>query len=294
MGGKWGAEYRPRHRVHGNRRSRSRGIGWEYVHVCIDDATRLAYVEVLEDETAVTAAAFLRRAVAHYRSYGINVERVMTDNGSCYRGVLHAIACRALGRRHLRTRPYRPRTNGKAERFIRTILGGWAYGAIYATPTSESERSQTRSCRRRRPCSHPRRRLAVVRPQAAFPLPVPLWLNDAARSRACADDAAVGVAGRNLRSKISWNLIGRSIRCRATRTPARGCPTSLRLSVACARPGPSVPSPPWQIVDRHRLGDREPPRIDGVRSLGIGSLLGHGRHRILMLLARYHRVLVIA
>jgi transposase InsO family protein len=122
---------RPGHRVNGDRRTRTRGIGWEYVHVCIDDATRLAYIEVLDDEKAVTAAAFLRRAVAHYRAYGIHVERVMTDNGSCYRGPAHALACRMLGLRHLRTRPYRPRTNGKAERFIRTMLGGWAYGAIY-------------------------------------------------------------------------------------------------------------------------------------------------------------------
>jgi transposase InsO family protein len=106
-------------------------VGWEYVHVCVDDATRLAYVEVLEDEKAVTAAAFLRRAVAHFAAYGIRVERVMTDNGSCYRGLLHQLACRTLGLKHVRTRPYRPRTNGKAERFIRTLLGGWAYGAIY-------------------------------------------------------------------------------------------------------------------------------------------------------------------
>jgi transposase InsO family protein len=106
-------------------------VGWEYVHVCVDDATRLAYVEVLEDEKAVTAVAFLRRAIAHFAAYGIQVERVMTDNGACYRGVVHQLACRTLGVRHLRTRPYRPRTNGKAERFIRTLLGGWAYGAIY-------------------------------------------------------------------------------------------------------------------------------------------------------------------
>jgi transposase InsO family protein len=106
-------------------------VGWEYVHVCVDDATRLAYVEVLEDEKALTAAAFLRRAVAHFAAYGVRVERVMTDNGSCYRGVVHQLACRTLGLKHLRTRPYRPRTNGKAERFIRTLLAGWAYGAIY-------------------------------------------------------------------------------------------------------------------------------------------------------------------
>ncbi|MBA3348756.1 MAG: IS481 family transposase [Actinobacteria bacterium] len=129
---------RPGHRVNGDRRTRSRGVGWEYVHVCVDDATRLAYVEVLEDEKAVTAVAFLRRAVAHFGDYGIRVERVMTDNGSCYRAVVHALACRALGLRHLRTRPYRPRTNGKAERFIRTMLGGWAYGAVYQTSAQRS------------------------------------------------------------------------------------------------------------------------------------------------------------
>jgi transposase InsO family protein len=106
-------------------------VGWEYVHVAIDDATRLAYVEVLSDEKAITAIAFLRRAVAHYASYGIAVEQLITDNGSAYRSTIHAIACRTLGIRHLRTRPYRPQTNGKAERFIRTMLGGWAYGAIY-------------------------------------------------------------------------------------------------------------------------------------------------------------------
>jgi transposase InsO family protein len=106
-------------------------IGWEYVHVCVDDATRLAYVEVLADERATSAVAFLKRAIAFYRDRGVRVERVMTDNGSGYRSALHALACRALGLKHLRTRPYRPRTNGKAERFIRTLLGGWAYGAIY-------------------------------------------------------------------------------------------------------------------------------------------------------------------
>ncbi|MGH3000634.1 MAG: IS481 family transposase [Gaiellaceae bacterium] len=128
------------HRVTGDRASqrdtrrhgRRLGVaGWEYVHVCVDDATRIAYVEVLDDEKAATAAGFLRRAVAHYRAHGISVERVLTDNGSAYRGVVHALACKTLGIKHLRTRPYRPRTNGKAERFIRTMLGGWAYGAIY-------------------------------------------------------------------------------------------------------------------------------------------------------------------
>jgi transposase InsO family protein len=105
--------------------------GWEYVHICIDDATRLAYVEVLADEKATTAIGFLRRAVKHFASYGIHVERLITDNGSAYVSTVHAIACRAMGIRHLRTRPYRPQTNGKAERFIRTMLAGWAYGAIY-------------------------------------------------------------------------------------------------------------------------------------------------------------------
>ena len=128
------------HRVHGNRAlqlsPRTAGkktVGWEYVHVCVDDATRLAYVEVLRDEKASSAVGFLHRAIAFYRRHGITVERVMTDNGPAYRSTIHAFACRALGLRHLRTQPYRPRTNGKAERFIRTLLGGWAYGAIYGS-----------------------------------------------------------------------------------------------------------------------------------------------------------------
>jgi transposase InsO family protein len=127
---------RPGHRVHGDRRKRTRGIGWEFVHVCVDDASRLAYAEVLPDERAATCVAFLRRAVSHFAALGIRVERVMTDNGNGYRSLVHALACRALGLRHLRTRPYRPRTNGKAERFIRTLLGGWGYGAIY--PSSQA------------------------------------------------------------------------------------------------------------------------------------------------------------
>jgi transposase InsO family protein len=133
----------PGHRVTGHRRQKSArttytpdgrrigNAGWEYVHVAIDDCTRLAYVEVLPDEKASTAIAFLRRAVAFYRRHGIHVERLITDNGAPYRSTIHALACRALGIRHLRTRPYRPQTNGKAERFIRTMLGGWAYGALY-------------------------------------------------------------------------------------------------------------------------------------------------------------------
>lgn len=108
-------------------------IGWDAVHVAIDDATRLAYVEVLPDEKAVTAVGFLRRAVKHFATYGITVEQVITDNGSPYVSTAHAVACRLLGLQHLRTRPYRPQTNGKAERFIRTMLAGWAYGAIYGS-----------------------------------------------------------------------------------------------------------------------------------------------------------------
>jgi transposase len=106
-------------------------VGWEYVHIAIDDCTRLAYAEVLTDEKATTVVAFLRRAVAFFERHGMTVQQLLTDNGSGYRSMIHALACRALGIRHLRTRAYRPQTNGKAERFIRTMLGGWAYGAIY-------------------------------------------------------------------------------------------------------------------------------------------------------------------
>ena len=114
-------------------------IGWEYVHIAVDDATRLAYAEVLPDEKALSAIGFLKRAIAFYASYGMTVQELITDNGAPYRSTVHAIACRTLGVRHLRTRPRRPQTNGKAERFIRTMLGGWAYGAIYA---SSAERAR--------------------------------------------------------------------------------------------------------------------------------------------------------
>ncbi len=125
------------HRALGRGRGRHKGKGkhgWEFVHVCVDDATRLAYVEVLGvlgDEKASTPIGFLRRSIAFLERHGVEVERVLTDNGSAYRSAAHALACRALGVKHIRTRPYRPQTNGKAERFIRTMLGGWAYGAIY-------------------------------------------------------------------------------------------------------------------------------------------------------------------
>lgn len=108
-------------------------VGWECVHIAIDDCTRLAYAEVLPDEKAVTAVAFLKRATAFYARHGITVQRLITDNGSPYISAVHALACRTLGIRHLRTRPRRPQTNGKAERFIRTLTEGWAYGAIYRT-----------------------------------------------------------------------------------------------------------------------------------------------------------------
>jgi transposase InsO family protein len=119
------------HRVTGKRTHQAKGAGWEFVHVCVDDATRLAFVEVLGNEKGATAAGFLERAVAWFASMGIVVERVMSDNGACYRSRVHADTCRELGIRHLRTRPYRPRTNGKAERFIQTLTNRWAYGAIY-------------------------------------------------------------------------------------------------------------------------------------------------------------------
>jgi transposase InsO family protein len=133
----------PGHAVTGNRRQGGRrttytkdgrrigDAGWEFVHIAIDDCTRLAYAEVLPNERATTAIAFLRRAIEFFERHGMSVEQLITDNGAPYRSTVHAIACRALGIRHLRTRPYRPQTNGKAERFIRTLIGGWVYGAIY-------------------------------------------------------------------------------------------------------------------------------------------------------------------
>jgi len=125
-----------RRATHSPRRTDADGVrryqvGYECVHICVDDYSRLAYAEVLPDERQETAIGFLQRAVAFYRRHGIRVERLLTDNGSAYLSAAHAHACRRLGIRHLRTRPYRPQTNGKAERFIRTLVAGWAYGAIY-------------------------------------------------------------------------------------------------------------------------------------------------------------------
>ena len=133
-----------RHQAHPDRRRldaarvERKMIGWEYVHVCVDDYSRLAYAEVLHDERAATAIGFLHRAIRFYARHGITVERVLTDNGSAYVSARHALACKALGIRHSRTRPYRPQTNGKAERFIRTLLQGWAYGAIYRSSTERT------------------------------------------------------------------------------------------------------------------------------------------------------------
>jgi len=119
------------HRITGDRRNNSRGIGWEFVHVCIDDASRLAFSQILPDERKESAVAFLRAAIAYYASLGIAVSRVMTDNGSCYRSKAFRKACNDLGLRHIRTRPYTPKTNGKAERFIQTALREWAYAIAY-------------------------------------------------------------------------------------------------------------------------------------------------------------------
>ena len=177
----------PGHRVTGNRRVRAdrvwvrdkrgqrrRGTaGWEFCHVAIDDATRLAYAEVLDDERATTAVGFLKRALGWFSSLGITVERVMTDNGSCYRSHAHAAACRELGLRHLRTRPYRPRTNGKAERFIKTLDDRWAGGVLYA----ELRRAQRR----------------------AFGLAHPLQLH--------ADDMALSATDRPQLGSPSWNAV---------------------------------------------------------------------------------------
>ena len=127
------------HRITGDRRSRVRGIGWEFVHVAVDDASRVAYVEVLGDEGGLSTTKFLWRALAWFRRQGIRVRRVMSDNGSGYRWGGFARLCRSAGLRHLRIRPYTPRTNGKAERFIQTLLREWAYRRAYPSSQQRTE-----------------------------------------------------------------------------------------------------------------------------------------------------------
>jgi transposase InsO family protein len=121
------------HRITGDRKGQSntRGVGWEYVHVCIDDASRVAFSKIMKTERRRSAVAFLKAAVAYYATLGVAVERVMTDNGSCYRSSTFRNACRRLGLKHIRTRPYTPKTNGKAERFVQTCLREWAYARAY-------------------------------------------------------------------------------------------------------------------------------------------------------------------
>ena len=123
------------HRITGDRsgQSNARGIGWEFVHVCIDDASRVAFSRVMKDERKASAVAFLKAALAYYASLGVTIQRVMTDNGSCYRSRAFARACKKLGLKHIRTKPYTPKTNGKAERFIQTSLREWAYARAYNT-----------------------------------------------------------------------------------------------------------------------------------------------------------------
>jgi transposase InsO family protein len=123
------------HRITGDRRgqSNSRGVGWEFVHVCIDDASRIAFSQIKPDEKKGSAVAFLKACLAYYASLGVTVTRVMTDNGSCYRSRAFAKACKRLRLKHIRTKPYTPKTNGKAERFIQTALREWAYATAYDT-----------------------------------------------------------------------------------------------------------------------------------------------------------------
>src|ERR1700761_5639415 len=129
------------HRIAGRRAgvvNRHIGIGWEFVHVCIDDASRVAFVQVMDDQRKQSAVAFLEAAIAYYAKLGVRIERVMTDNGSCYRSKLFRAACVRLGLRQIFTRPYTPKTNGKAERFIQTTLREWAYARAYQNSDQRS------------------------------------------------------------------------------------------------------------------------------------------------------------
>ena len=130
----------PGHRTTGDRRlGRSRHAGWDFLHVCVDDASRLAYTEILPSEGQDDTTAFLQRALAWLGRHGVRVQRVMTDNGSAYRSKRFAEALHAAAARHVRTRPYTPRTNGKAERFIQTSLREWAYARPYLCSTDRSD-----------------------------------------------------------------------------------------------------------------------------------------------------------
>jgi transposase InsO family protein len=133
------------HRITGDRRSQSnsRGVGWEYMYVCIDDASRVAFAKVMPSEKKRSAIAFLKAALAYYASLGITVERVMTDNGSCFKSFAFRRACKRLGLRHIRTKPYTPKTNGKAERFIQTSLREWAYAYAYENSRQRKDQLPT-------------------------------------------------------------------------------------------------------------------------------------------------------
>lgn len=165
---KLGRIERPSHRVTGDRRDRVRGIGWEFAHVAIDDHSRTSLVAMAEDERKESAVAFLEQVVAHYRACGVAVQRVMTDNGSAYQSRAFAAACRRLGVRHLRTRPYTPQTNGKAERFIQTCLREWAYAATYQT--SAQRRSALQDWLHHYNCHRPHSALGGRPPISRLPL----------------------------------------------------------------------------------------------------------------------------
>lgn len=135
---KLGRIARPSHRVTGDRRDQSRGIGWECLHVCIDDHSRFSHAAVRADERKHTAVDFLEQVVAHYRALGITVQRVMTDNGPCYKSAAFRKACARLAIKHLFTKPYTPKTNGKAERFIQSALREWAYVCTYQHSTERT------------------------------------------------------------------------------------------------------------------------------------------------------------
>lgn len=138
---KFGRFERVGHRITGDRtgQSNSRGGGWEFVHVCVDDASRIAFTQIKPDEKAVSAVDFLKAAIAYYKSLGVTVARVMTDNGSCYKSHAFAKTCKRLRLKHIRTKPYTPKTNGKAERFIQTALREWAYATAYASSNQRAD-----------------------------------------------------------------------------------------------------------------------------------------------------------